>query len=216
MTVENKDIKHAMRYSKLNQYYDRMVQITCRENYFKTQMINLSKINTNDKVLDIASGTGTFITMIKSRISSLEIIGVDADESIIRIAERKTKKFSNLRFIQARAEEIPLPGNSMDKIYCSFLYHHLDRKSKIEATREALRILKPGDKYMLADWGRPSGFLTYIGFLLVRLLDGFDTTADNYHGILPQISLKAGRSNYQEVDRINTLLGTVKIWILTK
>ena len=76
----------------------------------------------------------------------------------------------------------------------------------------ALPILKQGCAYIIADWGHPSNWSTEIGFVFLRVLDGFDTTIDNYHDCVPSNLRDAGFSEVKELDHINTIFGTVKIW----
>jgi hypothetical protein len=44
---------------------------------------------------------------------------------------------------------------------------------------------------LVADWGAPSGPLMRVLFLTIRLVDGFETTADNLAGRLPEIFARA-------------------------
>ena len=53
---------------------------------------------------------------------------------------------------------------------------------------------------------------TLIGFVLVRLLDGFETTADAVQGRLPALMQEAGFRHVVEVAAVATLLGTMKVW----
>jgi hypothetical protein len=45
-------------------------------------------------------------------------------------------------------------------------------------------------------------------FYLVQLLDGFKTTTDNVNGLMIKYITDAGFKNVQEVDYINTSIGT--------
>ena len=82
-TNDKAEIKHALRYSFLNRFYDAVTSLTCREKYFKSEMIKLADANESGPVVDIACGTGTFISMYKKVHPAARIIGIDADENIL-------------------------------------------------------------------------------------------------------------------------------------
>jgi hypothetical protein len=51
-----------------------------------------------------------------------------------------------------------------------------------------------------------------LAFLFVQFLDGFETTADNVSGLLPEIIGKAGFEDVQETTRYMTMFGTLSIY----
>ena len=211
-TDDKVKIKHALRYSFLNRLYDAVTGLTCRENYFKSEMIKLADAAEQGPVVDIACGTGTFITMYKKVHPNVRMIGIDADENILGIARNKTQHSGSIEYVCSYSNNINLEDGSARAVYTGLFYHHLDYQNKIDTSKEALRILKGGGKYIICDWGRPSNILTWIGFFMVRILDGFDTTLDNYLGKIPGILREAGFQNVTEHKSIDTVFGTLKIW----
>jgi len=53
-------------------------------------------------------------------------------------------------------------------------------------------VLKPGGELHVADWRKAQTMMQRLLFLSVQLLDGFETTADNVRGLLPEIIAEAG------------------------
>ena len=49
-------------------------------------------------------------------------------------------------------------------------------------------------------------------FLGIRLLDGFENTADNVHGELPRIFEEAGLEDAEQTDRLRTVFGTLALY----
>ena len=49
-------------------------------------------------------------------------------------------------------------------------------------------------------------------FLGIRLLDGFENTADNVHGELPRIFEEAGLESAEQTDRLRTVFGTLALY----
>jgi ubiquinone/menaquinone biosynthesis C-methylase UbiE len=205
-------IKHALRYSFLNRFYDAVTSLTCREKYFKTEMIKLADVEESGPVVDIACGTGTFITMYKKVHPDARMIGIDADENILEIARHKTRHLNSIEYVCSYSNRINLEEESAGEVYTGLFYHHLDYQNKIDTSKEALRILKRGGRYIICDWGRPSNIFTQMGFFMVRILDGFDTTLDNLQGKIPGILHEAGFQNVIEHKSIDTVFGTLRIW----
>jgi len=72
-------------------------------------------------------------------------------------------------------------------------------------------VLRPGGTFILADWGRGQNIWMRSMFLLVRLLDGFETTRDNARGYLPKIMRESGFSKVDKLAVMATPLGTIDI-----
>ena len=107
-TADKAKIKHALRYSFLNRFYDAVTSLTCREKYFKSEMIKLANDSEPGPIADIACGTGTFITMYKKVHLDTRIIGIDADENILEIAHQKTRDLDSIEYVCSYSNHIDL------------------------------------------------------------------------------------------------------------
>jgi len=47
--------------------------------------------------------------------------------------------------------------------------------------------------------------------LFIQLLDGFETTADNFDGLLPKLIADSGFEQIEETGYYNTLFGTIRL-----
>jgi SAM-dependent methyltransferase len=81
---------------------------------------------------------------------------------------------------------------------------------------EVERVLKPGGRLHVADWGKPSDPLMAALFFGVRAFDGFEATADNVRGALPALFEEAGLVNAAERQRLRTVLGTLTLYSASK
>ena len=75
----------------------------------------LLKLNENEKVLDLACGTGRFL--------SFATHGADASEEMLSIAK---KKFEHVDYQLYYAKQTPYADNTFDAIICFHLFMHLD------------------------------------------------------------------------------------------
>jgi len=110
------------------------------------------------------------------------------------------------------AFELPYPDATFDRVISSLLFHHLTRGNKERTLREVFRVLRRGGELHVADWGKAQNRLMRTAFLLVQMLDGFETTADNVRGLLPELFRAAGFEDIQEPTRYMTVVGTLSLY----
>ena len=122
-------------------------KIVNRSNSFVQNWIK--KESKNNIFLDYACGNGVNARVAAASGASLslgfDISGVSIENSI-KFA--KEEKLENIRFFQADAENTKLPDNSIDRIICSGMLHHLDLSYALPELR---RILKPGGKILAVE-----------------------------------------------------------------
>jgi ubiquinone/menaquinone biosynthesis C-methylase UbiE len=99
--------------------------------------VNDQRINT---ILDLGCGTGRFSEALAVRFDA-EVLGIDPSKKMLEQAERK-RRDQRVRYESGRGESIPLPDHSVDLIFMSMIFHHLD-DSKL-AARECRRVLRSG------------------------------------------------------------------------
>jgi ubiquinone/menaquinone biosynthesis C-methylase UbiE len=87
----------------------------------------------------------------------------------------------------------------------------LTRENKLKTLREVKRVLKPDGEFYVADWGLPANLVMTASSRLIQLLDGFETTADNFNGFLPRMMADAGFEQIEETNHYNTLFGTIRL-----
>jgi ubiquinone/menaquinone biosynthesis C-methylase UbiE len=78
------------------------------------------------------------------------------------------------------------------------------------------RVLKPGGRLHVADWGKPGDPLMAALSLSIRAFDGFEVTAENLRGALPSLFGQAGLQDAQERRRLRTTLGTLALYSAQK
>jgi hypothetical protein len=77
---------------------------------------------------------------------------------------------------------------------------------------EVARALRPGGRLVVGDWGKPSDPLMAAAFLSVRAFDGWDVTADNARGALPDLFAQAGFEDVAVRDELRAPLGTLAVY----
>jgi ubiquinone/menaquinone biosynthesis C-methylase UbiE len=78
------------------------------------------------RVLDIGCGTGTLATLIKHFYPEVEVVGLDPDPKALARARRKAAEAAvSIQFDQGFGDELPYAAASFDRVFSSFMFHHL-------------------------------------------------------------------------------------------
>ena len=203
----------ALGFHWLTPLYDPLLRWTLRESVFKCRLVEQARIEGGHRVLDLGCGTGTLTLLIKRLHPGAEVFGLDGDAKVLQVAEVKAAKAGlEVTFVRGIAFDLPYADNSFERVLSSLLFHHLTRENKVRALREAFRVLRPGGQLHIADWGRPQNGFMRGAFLLVQMLDGFRTTADNVAGMLPHLFGEAGFVDVEQTTRYGTILGTLALY----
>lgn len=207
----------ALAYHWLTPFYDVVVRATTRERRFKQALIRQASFVPGQRVLDLASGTGTLAIWIKRCEPLLDITGVDIDPAILAKAARKAKSAHvTVNFTRALSYDLPYPAAYFDRAVSSLFFHHLSWQDKLRTARELFRVLKPGGELHVADWGRPANPVMRGLFLIIQCLDGFETTRDNVAGKLVSLFEDAGFVDVSERQTFSTILGTMALYRAVK
>ncbi|MBM6499415.1 class I SAM-dependent methyltransferase [Flavobacterium macrobrachii] len=199
----------ALGYDFLSDYYDLAIKLTMPEKKFRNKLIDYVNPQENEKILEFGFGTAQNIIILKQRFPNCNIQGVDIDPKIKTIAEYKLNRAGiETPLFLYDGDKLPFEGNSFDKVYSSLVFHQLDMITKLKCLLEIYRILKPNGELIIGDWGKAKTKWMRFSFYLVQLLDGFKTTTDNVNGLMIKYITDAGFKNVQEVDYINTSIGT--------
>ena len=191
-------------------FYDPIIRATTRERRFQKRLLEIAGLSAGDRVLDLGCGTGTLAISAAKRQPLAAIHGIDADPSMIERARQKARTArAEVELTTGSATELPYADTSFELVLSSLLFHHLNHDSKEAAAREVARVLVPGGRLLVADWGAPSDPLMRALFLTIRLVDGFETTDDNFAGRLPEILRSGGLGELVERYRYRTIYGSL-------
>lgn len=178
--------------------YDPVMNIATlgRAKSARTEAIDILDFKATDKILDLGCGTGVMTIQIAKHLKSPgHIIGIDAAENMIKVANRNLKKTSpgdTCSFMAALAEELPFEGESFDYCFSSMFYHHLPLELKKISLQESYRILKPGGVLVVIDIDKPGNIFAKIFALAGYVLLIQKAIKENVDGILPELIEQAG------------------------
>jgi ubiquinone/menaquinone biosynthesis C-methylase UbiE len=91
-------------------------------------------------ILDLGCGTGRFSEALADHFNA-EVVGLDPSTKMLDQARTKQRD-RRVRYELGRAEAIPLPDDSVDLIFMSMIFHHIE--DPVLAARECRRVLRDG------------------------------------------------------------------------
>lgn len=107
---------------------------------------------TADTVLvDVATGTGRFLEMVKAERPRLPAIALDLAPPYLDVAQRRLRRFPHVQCIQGLAETLPLPDAAADIITCVYLLHEVPADVRRAIAAEFARVLKPGGRAIIVE-----------------------------------------------------------------
>ncbi len=213
MPTEPRGYLPALRFPALTRIYDPVVGLTTRERRFKELLIQQAAPAPGQRILDLGCGTGTLAIQVKQRMPGAELVGLDADPAMLSQAREKAERAGvELALREGFSTVLPFEGRSFDRVLSTLFFHHLDPEPKRLTAREIARVLRKGGELHVADWGKPSDPAMAAAFLGIRLLDGFENTADNLRGELPRIFEDAGLEGAERTGELRTVFGTLALY----
>lgn len=130
----------------------------------KRNCIKLLNPNSQDKILDLCTGTGDFARIIKSLQPDSAVTGIDFSEKMLEIAKNKG---GEINYIQHDITNLPFRDNEFDIATIGFGLRNIQNTP--QAISEIHRVLKPGGKFLHLDFGEKN-FISKIFDKIIPIL----------------------------------------------
>lgn len=207
----------ALSFPWLTRFYDALVGLGMPERRMRGRLVDALAPAPGAAILEFGCGTASNLVALNRRQPDLLLAGIDVDPEILEIARAKLERAGvKADLVHYDGGELPLEDASQDGVCTLLVFHHLTVEQKKLALAEIRRVLKPGGRFVLADWGRQRNPLLRAGFFLVQLLDGFATTRSNAQGLVPGLIADAGFKGLHEAAHMLTPLGRITYWSARK
>ena len=127
---------------------------------WKKILIELSELNENSVVLDIASGTADIPRLISKKFKSASIHVTDINESMLALGKDRAINenfFQNCSFALASGENLPYQDHAFDLVTIGFGLRNFT--NKLNGLKEMKRVLKPGGILLILEFSKPTNSL---------------------------------------------------------
>lgn len=108
---------------------------------------SIADLDPSHIVLDIGCGPGAAVRAAAGSVT--RAVGVDRSEAMVEIARRRSRRFGNVVFEVAGAEDLPFPDDTFDRVWTIHSFHHWEHPG--EGLAQALRVIKPGGRLLIVE-----------------------------------------------------------------
>jgi ubiquinone/menaquinone biosynthesis C-methylase UbiE len=116
------------------------------------RMVELAGVRPDDRVLDVACGTGIVARRAAARVGAGGmVVGVDVNDAMLKVAAATAEDVRPvIRWQSGDTADLPFPDMEFDAVFCQQgLQFFTDQ---VAAVREMRRVLAPGGRLTLAVW----------------------------------------------------------------
>jgi len=124
---------------------------------WRRELVAACQLTTASRVLDLASGTGDVAFALADLGRPAEVVATDFVPEMLAVAEKKAAERPPavpVSFSVADAQELPFADESFDVVTVAFGVRNFPRRERNFA--EVLRVLKPGGRYIILEFSRPT------------------------------------------------------------
>lgn len=195
--------------------------------YWRRKAIQITRINRDGILLDVACGTGDFAIEAKKQ-GVKHIIGTDLSNEMLKLFEKKSKWIDG-NIIQSLAENLPFKDESINNITIAFgVRNFFDIRMGFNSFH---RVLKNNGKATILEFKMPSnkifrGMYKFYFKRILPLIGGLISKNRAAYNYLPEsveefdekvkmkdLLLNAG---FKEVESVSLTLGIVQVLVATK
>ncbi|EGJ50822.1 class I SAM-dependent methyltransferase [Desulfocurvibacter africanus] len=115
---------------------------------WRQELVNGLGLPPGSRVLDVAAGTGQISRLLEKQ--GLRVVSLDQSLAMLTRARAR-----GAAAVAARAEALPFPDAAFDGLTAGYLLRYLE--DPLAGLRELARVVRPGGRVALLDFGRPRG-----------------------------------------------------------
>ena len=153
----------ATRYDLIND-----VQSFGLHRWWKKQLVRMADVRSSEHALDLCCGTGDIAFSLAK--CGAQVIGLDFSEPMLKVAQSRSGNEraapDNPKFVSGDAQNTSFSDASFDIVTVGYGLRNL---ASVElGLREMIRVLKPGGRVLILDFGKPDNPLwraIYFGYL---------------------------------------------------
>ena len=154
-TIEDKTKLVNSVFSRVHKKYDLMNDIMSLgvHRIWKNKLIDWMNPQLNQNLIDVASGTGDIAKLFSKKNNNLsQIACVEPNDEMYFAGKSNLENFKNIKWYKAKAEKLPFKDDAYDFYTISYGIRNV---SDINLSlKEALRVLKPGGRFMCLEFSR--------------------------------------------------------------
>jgi demethylmenaquinone methyltransferase / 2-methoxy-6-polyprenyl-1,4-benzoquinol methylase len=146
--------------------YDRVATVLSlgQDPRWRRALVESIQARPADRVLDVATGTGMVARALHDRYGCA-VVGIDQSPDMLRLAQTRNGVYESV--VEGRAEALPFPDAAFDHLTFTYLLRYVDDPGA--TMRELARVVKPGGRIAMVEFGLPRGPWRPLWWLYTRL-----------------------------------------------
>lgn len=147
--------------------YDRVATVLSlgQDPRWRRALVDAIDARPTDRVLDVATGTGMVAQALHDRFGCV-VVGLDQSADMLRVARTRGGVFETI--VEGRAENLPFPDRAFDHLTFTYLLRYVDDPAA--TMRELARVMKPGGRVAMVEFGVPRGLWRPPWWLYTRIV----------------------------------------------
>ena len=124
---------------------------------WRRKLVAACQLTPTSRVLDLASGTGDVAFTVAELGRPAEVVATDFVPEMLAVAEKKAAEHPPavpVSFSVADAQDLPFADESFDVVTVAFGVRNFPERERNFS--EVLRVLKPGGRYIILEFSRPT------------------------------------------------------------
>ena len=146
--------------------YDRVATILSlgQDPRWRRALVDAIDARPTDRMLDVATGTGMVAQALHDRYGCA-VVGLDQSADMLAVARTRDGVFEEV--VEGRAERLPFADAAFDHLTFTYLLRYVDDPAA--TMRELARVVKPGGRLAMVEFGLPSGIWRPLWWLYTRV-----------------------------------------------
>ncbi len=146
--------------------YDRAATVLSlgQDPRWRRALVDAIDARPTDRVLDVATGTGMVAQSLHDRYGCA-VVGLDQSADMLAVARTRDGVYQSV--LEGRAESLPFPDATFDHLSFTYLLRYVDDPAA--TMRELARVVKPGGRVAMVEFGLPGGIWRPLWWLYTRI-----------------------------------------------
>jgi demethylmenaquinone methyltransferase / 2-methoxy-6-polyprenyl-1,4-benzoquinol methylase len=149
---------------------------------WKRTLVRMAAPEPGQFIVDVAGGTGDVAALMAAADRRVTV----CDPSLPMMEVGRARGHQHVEWLEGTGERIPLPDGSVDTITIAFGIRNVTRIE--DALTEAMRVLKPGGRFLCLEFSRPYApvrpFYDLFSFVVIPRLGAWIARAPEAYGYL--------------------------------